>query len=168
MENLELIPFIKKHWYGYTGVLVAELVLVLALATCTNLIGIPLTYSACIILLGLLGLYLFWVKSKKPPKTAPNKVGFLVSIYCSNEEDQLKIKEDLIIPLRKYIQTGKTGKAFHFMELQQHNAELCLDMEHAQRIRNESGAHYMIFGRVRKRSLDDGKIHYLFELEGAV
>lgn len=168
MESVNLIPFIKKHWYSVIGILVAELALALFLATFTNLLGIPLLYAISLIFFCLVLLIIFWIKSKKPPKTPRNKIGFLVSIYCSDESDRLKIKEDLLVPLRSYIKTGKAGELFHFMELQQHNAEICLDYEQAQRIRIQSGAHYMLFGRVRKRPLDDGKIHYIFELEGAV
>lgn len=168
MENSELIPFIEKHWYSPVGIVIAELVLALALATITNQLGISLVYALCIIFVSLLILIIVWFNSKKPPKTPPNKIGFLVSIYCSNEQDQLKVKEDLLVPLKKHIQSGQTGQVFHFMELQQHNAALCLDNEFAQKIRVESRAHYMLFGRVRKRSLDDGKVHYFFDLEGAV
>lgn len=168
MDNFELIPFVKKNWYSKVGILVAALGLALLLATFTNLLGIGIGYSIAITLIGLVSLFIFWFFTNKPPKTPANKIGFLVSIYCSNEQDQLKVKEDLIVPLKQHIQSGQTGKLFHFMELQQHHAELCLDNEQAQKIRLESGAHYMLFGRVRKRTLDDGKMHYFFEFEGAV
>lgn len=168
MENLELIVFIKKNWHSSIGIIIAELALTFLLATIVNLLDIPIGYAIILIVIGWVLLYSFWSITNKPPKAKPNTIGFLVSIYCSNEEDQLKIKEDLLIPLKQHIQTGQTGKVFHFMELQQHHAELCIDAEYAQKIRLETGAHFMLFGRVRKRTLDDGKIHYLFELEGAV
>lgn len=164
----DLVLLIKKNWHSKLGILIAELALAIFLATFANLLTIPINFSPVLIVIGLVGLFVFWVQTNKPPKTLPNKIGFLVSIYCSNEEDQLKVKEDLLIPLKQHIQTGETGKVFHFMELQQHHAESCLDGEKAQKIRLESGAHFMLFGRVRKRSLDDGKIHYIFELEGVV
>ena len=168
MNNLELVAFIKKNWHLKAGIFVAELALAMLLATFANLLGMRIGFAIVLILVGLVSLFVFWFYVNKPPKTPKDKVGFLVSIYCSNEQDQLKVKEDLIVPLKQHIQAGQTGKLFHFMELQQHLAEQCLDNEQAQKIRLESGAHYMLYGRVRKRTLDDGKMHYLFEFEGAV
>ena len=168
MESFDLVPFIKKNWHSNVGILIAELALLFLLATIANLLIVPIVYAIALIFIGLVSLFVFWIFTNKPPKTPQNKIGFLVSTYCSNEQDQLKVKEDLLVPLKQHIQAGQTGKLFHFMELQQHHAELCLDNEQAQKIRLESGAHYMLFGRVRKRTLDDGKIHYLFEFEGAV
>jgi tetratricopeptide (TPR) repeat protein len=164
----DLVLLIKKNWHSKLGILIAELTIALLLATIANLLGMQVIYAIVLMLIGLVSLFIFWFYTNKPPKTPPNKIGFLVSIYCSNEQEQLKVKEDLLVPLKQHIQAGQTGKIFHFMELQQHHAELCLDNEQAQKIRLESGAHYMLFGRVRKRALDDGKIHYIFEFEGAV
>jgi tetratricopeptide (TPR) repeat protein len=168
MEIAELLPLTRKHWHTKIGLLVGILALVFFFASVANLVGMPFKLTAALIIVTSILFVISWFFVRKPPKTPANKIGFLVSIYCSNEVDQLKIKEDLLIPLKQHIQAGKTGKLFHFMELQQHHAELCLDQDYAQKIRMESGAHYMLFGRVRKRSLDDGKIHYFFELEGAV
>ena len=164
----DLLLLIKKNWHSKLGILIGELAFAILLATFCNLLDIPISFSLVFIVIGLVSLFVFWIKTNKPPKTPKDKIGFLVSIYCSNEQDQLKVKEDLLVPLKQHMQAGQTGKLFHFMELQQHHAELCLDNEQAQKIRLESGAHYMLFGRVRKRTLDDGKIHYLFEFEGAV
>lgn len=167
MDNFDF-PFIKKNWHVKTGLLVSELAFVFFAATVSNLLNLDKSISITIVLLGMLTIWLFWLYTNKAPKTPSNKVGFLVSIYCSDEDDLKKIKEDLLIPLKQHIKGGKSGSIFHFMELQQHLAEECIDTLEAQKIRIQSGAQFMLFGRVRKRIGEDGKQHYFFDLEGAV
>jgi len=167
LENFD-ISFIKNNWHLKTGLLGSELAYILFIATVSNLLGLDKNFPIAFILLGNIAIWVCWLYSNKPPRTPNNKVGFLVSIYCSDEDDFKKIKEDLLVPLQQHIKGGNSGKVFHFMELQQHLAEKCLDSQIAQKVRIESGAQFMLFGRVRKRIGEDGEPHYFFDLEGAV
>ncbi len=169
MENLDkAVYFLKTHWYSKNGLVVALIFSLVTLATIANSLGLDKLIASVLIVLLLIALFCYWLFSMRPPKTPKNKIGFLISIATSNEDDAKKVKEDLVVPLKQLVKTGKTGKSFHFMELPQHLAEQILDPDQAQIIRAKSGAHFMLFGRMRKRLLDDGKLHHFFDFEGAV
>lgn len=169
MEDLDkAIYFLKTHWYSKNGLIVALIFSLFTLATIANLLELEKLLASGLIVILLLAVFCYWVFSMKPPKTPKNKIGFLISIATSNEDDAKKVKEDLVVPLKQLVKTGKAGKSFHFMELPQHLAEQSLDPDQAQIIRAKSGAHFMLFGRMRKRLLDDGKMHHFFDFEGAV
>ena len=105
MDNFsDLILGIFKSWYTKKGLLIALFSAPFLVVFLTSSIGvtgwqIPLG----IIFFVELSIYLFWLQSQCPPKTPKDKVGFLISIACSNEEEERKLKEDLIIPLNKLI-----------------------------------------------------------------
>ena len=169
MENLDkAVYFLKTHWYSKNGLCVALIFSLITLATIANLLMIDKLTAAGLIIFFLLAEFCCWVFSMKPPKTPKNKIGFLLSIASSNETEEKKVKEDFVVPLKQLVKTGNAGKSFHFMELPQHLAEQCLDYDQAQLIRLKSGAHFMLFGRMRKRLLDDGKMHHFFDFEGLV
>ena len=169
MEGIDkAVYFLKTHWYSKIGLIVALIFSLITSVTITSSLGLETSVALTLIAIILIALFCYWLFSMKPPKTPKNKIGFLISISSSNEDDARKVKEDLVVPLMQLVKTGKAGKSFHFMELPQHLAERCLDPDQAQLIRAQSGAHFMLFGRMRKRLLDDGKMHHFFDFEGAV
>lgn len=168
MDLDKAVFFLRKHWYSKEGIVVAEIFSFSALVGFAHLLGLKNLVALILFSIFSLVLFFFWLFSMKPPKTPKNKVGFLISIASSDENDAKKVKEDLVVPLMQLVKSGKAGKSFHFMELPQHLAEKILDPDQAELIRIRSGAHFMLFGRVRKRQLDDGKIHHFFDFEGTV
>lgn len=169
IESLDkVVFFLKEHWYSKQGIVAAEIFSLILLITFFNWLGLSKLVSLTLIPFILVFLFCYWFFSIRPPKTPKNKVGFLISIASSNEDDAKKVKEDLIVPLMQLIKSGKAGKSFHFMELPQHLAEKILDPDQAEFIRVKSGAHFMLFGRVRKRQFEDGKIHHVIDFQGAV
>ena len=59
------------------------------------------------------------------------------------------------------------GASFHFIELPQFHAERIVDAESAQLLRIQTGAQFLLFGRVRLRQLN-GQDHHVIDLDGAV
>ena len=110
---------------------------------------------------------LIWWISRRPPKTPKNKVGFLVGIACDRDDESKKLREDFVIPLRQLIKSGKTGSAFHFMELAQHLARDIIEQDDAQSARLQSRANFLLFGRVRLRPIN-GQEHHIIDLNGIV
>ena len=62
---------------------------------------------------------------------------------------------------------GKTGGSFQFIEAPDHIAENALDHDAAQKLRVQSGAHFVLFGRVRERNID-GKPCHILDFDGIV
>lgn len=163
----DTVQFLEEHWYKKTGLitaLIVTLVIVTTLLIAAEAKGWVLI--SALILSVLLVCAAWWISSC-PKKSAKNKVGFLVSIACDDDSESKKIREDFLIPLRQLIKSGKTGSAFQFMELPQHLAKKVLEPDDAQSIRLRSRASFMLFGRVRLRTID-GQDHHIVDLNGIV
>lgn len=164
----ETTQFIEKNWSKKSGLIAAEILLlaitVPVLTTNTNLppwmnLIIPVVIGAVI--------FIFWFFTTKPPKVPTGRIGFLVCITCKDKQELEIINEDFIVPLRNLIKSGKTGKTFHFIEIRQHLAKNVIDTDSANELRIRCNAHFMIYGRVRRRTINN-KENHVIELEGAV
>jgi tetratricopeptide (TPR) repeat protein len=166
-ENLENVRFIEKHWFEKTGLffaLITTIALMLMLLTTLNAVW---WVTIIVLALSIALVTMAWIISKSPPKTQKNKIGFLISIACDGDEESKKLRDDFVIPLRQLVKSGKTGSAFHFMELPQHLARSLIEKDDAQSIRSRSRAHFMLFGRVRLRELE-GQKHHVIDLDSMV
>jgi tetratricopeptide (TPR) repeat protein len=90
-----------------------------------------------------------------------------VSISCANEDEKRKIKEDFTITLRRLLKQGKTGKTFQFITVPDHLAEKIVDQDDAQQVRLKARGHFIIYGRVRERTINKTPYHFL-NLDGIV
>lgn len=165
----DLVPalqYLERTWYTKRGLFAA--LLLAAAGVCT--ITFPLApwwvalIATCVI---DLTIAIAWWSSITPEKTPQNKIGFLVCISTSDDSEALKLHEDFVRPLKQLIKSGNTGHIFHFMESPQRLAREVEDLDQAQALRIRSRAHFMIWGRVRRRQID-GKDHHVIDLEGAV
>ncbi|HEY8098367.1 MAG TPA: hypothetical protein VIE91_01160 [Methylophilaceae bacterium] len=168
MDFDKAVFFLKRNWYSKEGIVVAEIFSLTALICLTQMLSLGGLASAIFVFSFMVILFVFWLLSLQPPKTPKNKVGFLISIASSDEDDAKRVKEDLVIPLMQLVKSGAAGKSFYFIELPQHLAEKILDPDQAEIIRVKSRAHFMLYGRVRKRLFEDGKMYHFFEFEGVV
>lgn len=112
-------------------------------------------------------VWFLWFYTTKPPVVPKNKIGFLVCITCSDEKELKSVTEDFIIPLRQLIRTGTSGNSFHFIEMPQRLANQVIDVDSALEMRVRCKAHFMIYGRVRRKIINKQENH-IIELEGAV
>jgi hypothetical protein len=166
--NLEdLTHFVNKHWFTRTGLVVGLLAISVA--------GLPLLVAAkasivigsAIWLITVVMLLAIWCFSRRIPRTPKKKVGFLVSINCSDDNESKRLKEDFIVPLRQLVKSGATGSLVHFIELPQHHAQRIIGPDEAQELRIKSRARFILYGRVRLRKIE-GQEHHIVELEGVV
>lgn len=162
-----IAQFLESYWFKKTGLLASIFVVISGELVWLSNIGAAWWVVLAITLGSTSVIALSWWRSRQPPRTKKDKIGFLISVACSDDQEARKLREDFVIPLRKLIKSGRTGNAFHFMELPQHLAEEVLDPDDAQAIRIRSRAHFMLYGRVRLRTIE-GKEHHVIDLEGVV
>jgi len=163
----DLIRLIEKHWVKKSGLIVSLILAVLVEAILLIAAESSFWISIGVVFATVLAIVSTWFISKKPPKTPKGKIGFLVSIAYTENEDSKKVREDFVIPLRQLVKSGKIGNVFHFIELPQHLAENIMEPDDAQALRIKCRAHFMLYGRVRLRTFE-GKPHHVIDLEGAV
>ncbi len=91
----------------------------------------------------------------------------MVCTTCSDEKELSIIVEDFISPLRQLVKSGKAGDSFYFVEMPQYFSKQVIDADSANEMRVRCKAHFMIYGRVRRRVINE-KENHIVELEGAV
>lgn len=163
----DLIQFTEKHWFEKTGLVIALVLTMVVVATLLTTGQAVWWVTILVLIIFALLVSLTWWISRRAPRTPRNKVGFLVGIACDGDEEGKKLREDFLIPLRQLIKSGKTGSAFHFMELPQHLAKTIIEQDDAQSVRLRSRAHFILYGRIRLRTIE-GKEHHVIDLEGMV
>lgn len=163
----ELVQLVKKHWFEKSGLIITT-ILAWAIET-PFLLNSQLALIYVLLTFAITALFVFigWLVSHKTPITPKNKIGFVVSIGCADDDESERLREDFVIPLRQLVKSGKTGKAFHFIELPQHLAKRVVDPDDAQELRVKCKAHFVLYGRVRLREIQ-GVEHHIVELGGVV
>jgi len=165
--NLHDLPlFLERSWYEKKG-LVSAMVLAAGGIAGILLGHLGLSVTLLILLVVEIAIYVAWRISIQPPKTPDKKLGFLISIHCSDDAERQMLNEDFIQPLRGLLRTGTTGQTFHVMVMPPHIASTIDDIDSAQALRIKCGAHFMIYGRVRLREINKQQTHVL-DLEGIV
>ena len=163
----DFLEFIKNSWSTTFGLISAILLaVILEFIILSDLIDDKL-YLGAIYIITVLIILAIWFIQRRLPKTRRGKIGFLVCIYCKPEQERERVKEDFIITLRRLIKGGSLGNSFDFINLSQHKALNVKDEDDARELRRKCKAHFVLWGRVRKRPLD-GEWHYLTELAGLV
>lgn len=165
--NPETLVALSKHWpyrRGYFAVLLILLgieapILISAKAGLVVSIGTLLATAAL--------LFVAWYVSRSVPKTKPDKVGFVISIACDDESEAKRIRADFVQTLQRLIKAGKTGSTFQFIEVPSFLSERIVDVDDAQKLRIQTKAHFLLYGRVRVRNLNN-KEHHFIELDGVV
>lgn len=167
MDIKSLIILASHHWHTHRGLifaLAAVITLGIAIIGIIKAAGI-----AAIVLLSILVITTFtvWLWSNRKPKTPKGKVGFVVCIQYPDKLEQKKIREDFVTTLRRLLMGGSIGNTFHFIEIKQHISKSINDVNAAERLRQQTKSHFIIFGRVRLRVLNKEEYHIL-ELDGIV
>lgn len=165
--NHELLVTLSKHWphrRGYFFVLLVLLGIEVPLLVSTES---SLIISLGIILATAVLLYGIWKVSRSIPKTRKDKVGFVVSISADDESEAKRIRSDFVLTLQRLIKAGMTGSSFQFIEVPSFHSERIIDSDDAQKLRIQTKAHFLLYGRVRRRELDK-KDHHFIELDGVV
>jgi tetratricopeptide (TPR) repeat protein len=162
-----IINILDKYW-PYKNGLFALIILIVGLETPILVAAkSDLVVSFLVIGVSIATIFILWMYSRALPKTRKNKVGFVVSFACDNDEEAKKIKEDLILSLRRLIKAGKTGSTFQFIEIPRYIAENIIDPDDALKLRIKTKAHFLLYGRVRVREINK-KEHHFIEIDGLV
>ena len=101
------------------------------------------------------------------PRTKKNKIGFVISISTGDEDERKKITEDFVRTLHELLKRGPSGSSFQFINIPEHFAEKVIDTDDAQELRVRCRAHFVLFGRVRLRTVD-GRQEHIISLDGLV
>lgn len=110
----------------------------------------PFIKVIVVVILSVLIIFL-WYWQRVPEKTKKNRIGFVVCISCENDETSNKLREDFIIPLRRLVTTGSIGKRIQFIELSPLISSKIIDENDAAKLSIDTRAHFVLYGRVRKR-----------------
>ena len=167
MEIKDLIDKAEQNWHkpiGLVFTVAAALIFVALIVSTTKASSTAAVIAISIIIVSTL---LIWFYSNQTPKTHKGKVGFVVCIQCSNEDEQKIIREDFILTLRKLLKEGLLGSTFHFIEIPKYISETINDVEDAQNLKVKTRCHFLIYGRVRLRKIDEKDCH-IIELDGLV
>jgi tetratricopeptide (TPR) repeat protein len=167
MDLKQLIDLTKKHWHQKIGLFFAILLSMVLAHFIIKSIDLSGIIGCLIYILFAMFVILTWFHSNKIPKTKKGKVGFVVSIQTSNDDEEKIIKEDFILTLRTLLKNSPTGSSFHFIELPQHLSKNVNDIDDALVLRATTKCHFLIFGRVRLRTINK-KDCYVLDLNGAV
>ncbi len=166
-EPKNLFELAQKHWHEPIGIVfsvAAALLFEILLLNSVKANGIT---SVTVYLITAFVIIIIWLFSNRFPKTKKGKVGFVVSIQCSNDEENIKIREDFVATLRNLLKQGNLGTTFHFIEIPRHITKTINDIDDAHALKAKTKAHFIIYGRVRLRPLDGQDCH-IIDLEGVV
>jgi tetratricopeptide (TPR) repeat protein len=162
----EKLAGIQKSWNTWVGLLAAEAVIP-AIALFIKKFEVPTLINLIVCVVIALGIFIVWYLTNALPKTNKNKIGFVVSISCDDEQNHKIIRDDFIITLRKLITSGKSGKFFQFIEVPRHISSKVIDTDDAQKLRVKTRAHFVLYGRSRTRPINSKEVNYI-ELDGIV
>ena len=168
LSNLsDIIKFLEVQWYRKSGLAATSIAAIPALIALA--ISAKISLLATVILCTSIELLLVivWLYSRRIPKTPKGKIGFIISLSCSDDSESQKLREDFILPLCQLIRSGKTGSVINFIDLPKHIADNILDIDDAQELRIKSRSHFILYGRVRLRTISKQE-HHVIELEGLV
>ncbi|MCK4818339.1 hypothetical protein KA005_21390, partial [bacterium] len=166
-EIKTLLDLAQRNWHKPIGLVFTVAAAILFEIILMNSIKASSTTAIIVYSITAISAIIIWFYSNRIPKTPKGKVGFVVCIQYSNEEEQKVIREDFIKTLRKLLKAGSIGHTFHFIEIPQHISEFINDIDDAYTLKSRTRSHFLIFGRVRLRILGGKECHVL-ELDGIV
>ncbi|MBI5889332.1 MAG: hypothetical protein HZB47_01495 [Nitrosomonadales bacterium] len=166
MNLKETADFFEKLWFEKRGLVAATIISTAGIFAI--LIGqVGLVWSlVCTVFVGF-AIAISWWWSRQPPVTDFNRIGFLICISCSDDNESQKLEEDFIRPLSELLKSGRAGDTIQVIEMPQHIAATIKSTEQATALRIKCRAHFIIHGRARVRLINGKEVHVL-DLEGGV
>jgi tetratricopeptide (TPR) repeat protein len=166
---IEASKFLKERWpRRSTPVFVILLIFlaVLFFASSVKLSTIEWEWWLILLLTPPVVIFVWW-KTTHVPTTPKNKVGFLVAIVHEDPSKRTSFRNDFVQVLRELLQGGDLRYQFRLIELSEFHSSKIMDLESAERFLRASRSRFMLYGRIRERSVD-GKIHHFLNLNGMV
>ena len=157
----------QKQWHRPGAMFAALVVLTCVLAVVMGPLGLSPMVCGFLYLMGISGTIFWWWWSNRLPRTPKGKVGFVISIHAGEESERTKIKEDFVLTLQELLTSGGSDQSFKVIIVPNHVAEGIVDQDDAQALRVGCRAQFVIYGRVRLRTIAGSDQHVL-HLEGLV
>lgn len=162
-----IVDWVELTWKKPTGLILSIILTILVGDQILEVFKLPFTSHIIILIVFLLVVVAIWCESYFPRKTGRGKIGFIISLYCSDEEENKKIREDFIDRIKIQSKKGRVGQIFQFIELPMRLAKNIESFEDANKIRIKYKAIFILYGRVRARPLGKHQYHFI-DLDGIV
>lgn len=109
----------------------------------------------------------FWIYTHRVPKIKLGNVGFTIAITGETENERAVVSSDFVSASKEVLEGLEQNPPLQIIELSRHHAEKIIDVETAQKYREKSGSHFLLFGTAKRRPVK-GKDHYVLKLRGLV
>lgn len=118
----------------------------------------PLGLGLCLVTTLLTGTV--WFLTTRLPKTAPGRVGFVLSLYSESEDEDQRVRSDFVDHLRSLLLETEASQ-FQLLLIPRALARDVNDTESAVRLLGRTKGHFIAYGRVRRRIVDGAPVHVL-------
>lgn len=108
-----------------------------------------------------------WIYTHRVPKIKLGNVGFTIAITGETENERAVVSSDFVSASKEVLEGLGQNLPFQINELSRYHAEKIIDVETAQKYREKSGSHFLLFGTAKRRPIK-GKDHYVLKLRGLV
>lgn len=161
-----LVDFFEEKWRTPAGLVVACL---LALWTETWLLPPQLPRAIGLLVRGLtlLVLLIAWRRSRRIPRVKRGKLGIVICLDCESDDEREHVREDFVRTLRELLKGGELGEGIQVVVIPDHVAQGVRDNEDAEALRQKAGAHLLLWGRIRLRTVG-GEVRHILKLNGVV
>jgi tetratricopeptide (TPR) repeat protein len=169
MDPLKLWKFLSERWERrYTPLILILLLLLILLpmAASVKFSSIDLAWWV-IMVIACVAVFAIWWLSTRLPKVPKGKVGFVVAISHEDPTEQTTFRNDFVRVLNELLQASNLRYKIKFIELNRFHATKILDTETANRYLRKTKGHFLLYGQVKDRTLDE-KTHHFLSLNGIV
>ena len=114
----------------------------------------------CFIILALILIFIiiYWLIYKfRLPRNKHNKIGVILSIYSEENEELLKLKQDLIDKVRSNIVDCQLSDVISVLEIKNHISKNIKTSNDLRKIHQKIHGHFYIRGTLKKRIEGDPK-----------
>jgi len=163
------LNWVEQNWHKQSTKWIAPLVagvIVLFIAS-SSLQKWPVPIGWVFVASSIILVFLWWNLLHRMPKTPDGKVGFVISLACEDATQEKQVKSDLINHLKSLLSSNQSHIPFHIVVLPNYMASQIDDRESALSALGKVRGHYMIFGEVKRRTINSKPKIYL-KLNGAV
>lgn len=171
-ENLSLKSWVLKQWEKKITIAVVLFIATfcgISFASRTNLFQVAkeIDFLEWVLIgLFLLGIFLLWFYSRRPPRITKNKIGIVIAIVCENKKERQRLKADFISTLKTEFTKAQTS-SFQILELSEYHAGRIDSGQSALKYHKSTRAHLIIYGHCRIRS-HKGAENYVIDIEASV
>lgn len=157
------LSWFKMHWGDkitlllMVGIGFLAGVFIFSMISPTSDEGSKLLFSASISMV----FVAMWLLTNKVPKNKKDKIGFVIAITGETAEQQIKIRNDFIVEIRRILGEVAHVVPFEIIELPELHAIRIRDQKSAVYYLGKSKSHFLVYGDVRTRNVKGKEVHSL-------